>query len=47
MEAVHEGQESGLGFELVVVVEGGGAGGVGWGEALLVEVCRHAVDGLL
>ena len=47
VEAVHEGEELGLGVELLVDAGVGGAEGVGGGEAVSLKVGRGLVDVLL
>jgi hypothetical protein len=47
MEAVHESEKASLAFELVVEVCAGGVCGVGGREAVLLEVGRCGVNGLL
>ncbi len=47
VEAVHEGEELGLGVELVVDAGVGGAEGVGGGEAVGLQIGCGLVDVLL
>ena len=44
VEAVHEGQQLSLGVELTVDASVGGGDGVGWGEAVGLEVGGGLVD---
>ena len=47
VEAVHEGEELGLGVELIVDATVGGAEGVGGGEAVGLQIGGGLVDVLL
>ena len=47
VEAVHEGEELGLGVELIVDAAVGGSEGVGGGEAVGLQIGRGLVDVLL
>ena len=41
VETIHEAEETGLTLELSIDVRGRGVGGIGCGEAMLLEISSH------